>query len=294
MQKISNNKLILGTVQFGLEYGINNSIGKPSFEVIKDILDLAFLNGVNILDTAEAYGDSQEILGRYHKQSKNKFEIITKFCRTRKDLSEDILKRVETDLTTLNVESLYCYMYHSFNDFISFYKKDSDRIKNLKQQKLIKKFGISVYTNEEIEAVLEFKEVDLIQLPFNILDNINLRGEIIRKANENGVEVHTRSTFLQGLIFKNSNDLSSSLKPIKPYLDSIKCISKNYNITIQDLALKYVLSQKKINNILIGVETLEQLEMNFNITLNNLSQETINEINAINIKDVRLLNPSNW
>ena len=181
-----------------------------------------------------------------------------------------------------------------FSDFVSFYETDMDGIKYLKQKGLIKKFGVSVYSNEELEKVLEFKEIDLIQLPFNILDNNNLRGKIIQKAKNNGVEVHTRSTFLQGLFFKDTNELKNSLKPLKKSLNFMKDISKNNNVAIQNLALGYVYSQKNIDNVLIGVDTLEQLEININSIEKKISNLEIKEIEKIKIEDINLLNPSNW
>ena len=288
------SKTILGTVQFGLDYGVNNIKGKPSFETVKKILDTGYSKGIFMLDTAESYGDSQEIIGRYHKQTDNKFKIITKFSAFRKDLPEKIIKRVEANIKTLNIDTLYCYMYHSFSDFILFYERDICGIKDLKKTGLIKKLGVSVYTNEELEKVLEFKEVDLIQLPFNIFDNNNLRGKIILKAKSNGIEVHTRSTFLQGLFFKDPNELKKSLNPLKKSLNLMKDISKNNNISIQNLALGYVYSQKNIDNVLIGVDNVEQLEMNINSVNNKLSILNINKIEKIKIMDITLLNPSNW
>ena len=189
------SKTILGTVQFGLDYGVNNVEGKPSVETVKKILDIGYSKGIGILDTAEAYGDSQEIIGRYHKQADNKFKIITKFSAFRKDLPDKIIERVESNIKTLNIDTLYCYMYHSFLDFITFYERDICGIRELKITGLIRKLGVSVYTNEELEKVLEFKEVDIIQLPFNLFDNNNLRGKIMMKAKSNGIEIHTRSTF---------------------------------------------------------------------------------------------------
>ena len=294
MIKLKKTKLILGTVQFGLNYGINNSKGKPSFETVKNILDIAYSKGIKILDTAEAYGDSQEVLGNYHQQSDNKFDIITKYSANRKDLSDDIIERVKTDIETLNVSSLYCYMYHSFDDFILFYKRDKEGIGYLKKKGLIKKFGVSVYTNEEIKKVLETKEVDLIQLPFNLLDNKNLRGNTIQEAKDKGVEIHTRSAFLQGLFFKDTDSLKTSIQPLKENLDLIYDTAKKGNIEIQNLALGYVYNQKNIDNVLIGVDTVEQLEMNIKSVNFKLLDETINNINKIKIKETGLLNPSNW
>ena len=104
---MQNNKIILGTVQFGLDYGINNKAGKPTYDTIKEILDLAFKKNINFLDTAEAYGDSQEKIGNYHLRSLNVFKVITKFSPSRKDLPNNISERIKCNLNTLKVESLY-------------------------------------------------------------------------------------------------------------------------------------------------------------------------------------------
>src|SRR5690349_3253425 len=111
------NKIILGTVQFGLDYGIANRSGKPTTNEVTAILDCAAANNVRMLDTAEAYGDSQEVIGRYHRASSNRFDVITKYSASRKDLPADIVSRVEKDIDTLGVDSLYGYMFHSFRDF---------------------------------------------------------------------------------------------------------------------------------------------------------------------------------
>ena len=128
------SKLILGTVQFGINYGINNKIGKPSSNEIKEILDFAFERNINILDTAEAYGSSQERIGGYIKQSNNKFEIITKYSRYRNDLPSNIVDRVKKNLEILNVEKLYCYMFHNFNDYTSFFNLFKDDLSKWKRK----------------------------------------------------------------------------------------------------------------------------------------------------------------
>ena len=115
------NKIVVGTVQFGLHYGVNNVSGRPSKEMAYSILDFAFENKIRLLDTAEAYGDSHEVIGNYHRQSENKFEVITKFSSKRTDLPSNLTERILQDMDILNVTSLYCYMFHSFNDFKSYY-----------------------------------------------------------------------------------------------------------------------------------------------------------------------------
>ncbi|MDA9003693.1 aldo/keto reductase, partial [Flavobacteriales bacterium] len=98
-----NSKLILGTVQFGLDYGVNNTAGKPSKENIKSILDSAYNSGIKLLDTAEAYGDSQNKLGEYHSNSTNKFNVITKFSSNTEGFSLNIIERVYNNLKILGV-----------------------------------------------------------------------------------------------------------------------------------------------------------------------------------------------
>ncbi len=202
---MQNNKIILGTVQFGLDYGINNKAGKPTYDTIKEILDLSFKKNINFLDTAEAYGDSQEKIGNYHSHSSNVFRVITKFSPSRKDLPNNISERIKCNLNTLKVESLYSYMFHSYTDFKTYFSLFKKELLSMKNEGLIKKIGVSLNSNEEIEDVLNCNHIDLIQLPFNLLDNNNQRKKTLIKAKEKGLEIHTRSVFLQGLFLKNQN-----------------------------------------------------------------------------------------
>lgn len=287
------HKLILGTVQFGLNYGINNIKGKPSFLEVKDILDISFLNGIRLLDTAESYGDSQERIGAYHEKSSNSFLVITKFSATRLDLPYNIKERVYANLKTLRIESLYSYMFHSYVDFIKYYPDFKEDLIFLKKEKSIQKIGVSLYTNEELEEVLKYDEVDLIQLPFNLLDNSSQRKEILLKAKSMGVEIHTRSVFLQGLFFKDTNMLEGSLKSLEPYLEELKSLEKENN-KMGDLALNYVFQQEYIDNVLIGVDTVAQLITNIDSIQKQLPKSIIERIDKIQVQEKKMLNPSNW
>lgn len=288
------NKIILGTVQFGLEYGINNSSGKPNEETVFSILDLAFKSDICLLDTAEAYGDSQEIIGTYHKLSANKFKIITKFSSSRRDLSKNLTERIHQNLAILNINSLYCYMFHSFDDFTKYFHLYKDEITELKRNGVIKKFGVSVYTNQEIEELLKYEAVDLIQLPFNLLDNNTKRSAIIKKAKDKGVEIHTRSTFLQGLFFINVESLPGKLMILEPYLNKINHVSKSNVLNLNDLSLSYVLQQKNIDSVLIGVDSVDQLRENIKTSQKKISEEVMKQVDLIDVKEITLLNPSNW
>lgn len=287
------NKLILGTVQFGLEYGINNYVGKPSDDEVKSILDHAYKQNVCFLDTAEAYGDSQERIGNYHKKVKHKFNLITKYSSQIK-LPPSIRERVQHNLTTLNVDKLYSYMFHSYNDYKLYHSRFCEDLNAMVNEGLIEKIGVSLYTNEEALQVLKNESIRLIQLPFNLLDNLNKRETVLTKANELGVEVHTRSVFLQGLFFKDLSLLSEKLKQLKPYLQSIRCLQEENNIKMQDLALNYAIKQELISKILIGVDSLVQLKENIDSTKTQLDNSIMEKINEMDVKEIKILNPVNW
>lgn len=289
MQTIS--KIVLGTVQLGLNYGINNNSGKPNKAESNKILDFAFTQGIRLLDTAEAYGDSQEVIGDYHKSSKNKFDVITKLSS--KKAFENLTNRVTSDLNALNASSLYCYMFHSHGDFKLYYNGYKKEIRSLKESGTIKKIGGSIYTNAEMDDLLNY-DVDLIQLPFNLLDNHTQRGDLIKRAKDKGIEIHTRSAFLQGLFFKEIDRLPNSLIDLTGPLISLKEIAKRYNITMTDLALSYVTQQNAIDKILIGVESVEQLKQNINSLNHTIPEEVIREIDKIKVINHDLLNPSKW
>ena len=288
-----NSKLILGTVQFGLDYGVNNTTGKPSKVNIRSILDSAYNSGIQLLDTAEGYGDSQIKIGEYHNNSTNKFKIITKFSSNAEGFSSNIIERVHNNLKILDIDKLYCYMFHSFDDFKKYFEKYRRDLLILKRDGIINNIGVSLYSNDELESVLKFNEITLVQLPFNLLDNNNKRGNIIKKAKAKGIEIHTRSAFLQGLFFKNTNEFSVKIKPLEPYLNLLNDLCDE-DYKMNDLALNYVCNQKNIDKVLIGVDNVQQLESNILSEKKYIKKELTNNIEVIDVKETKLLNPSNW
>lgn len=288
------NKTILGTVQFGLDYGINNSLGKPKPETVFSILDLAHENNIKLLDSAEAYGNSYEIIGQYHARANNKFEVITKFCAARTDLPSWIVERVEHNLKTLSVDSIYCYMFHSFSDFVKYYPRYKQDLIALKESGKVGKIGVSVYTNSEIEKLLEEEEIDVLQLPFNLLDNVSQRLSVLEKAKLSGKEIHARSIFLQGLFFKNTNELPRVLQPLRPHLEEIQKLAIDAKINLNQLCLKYAFEQEGLDHVLIGVDSLEQLVDNIRAISEEMPDNIFKKINEITVAETELLSPRNW
>jgi aryl-alcohol dehydrogenase-like predicted oxidoreductase len=287
-----NSKLILGTVQFGLNYGINNTIGKLTEDQVFELLESAYELGVRTLDTAEAYGNAHSVISNFHKQSKKRFNIISKYSSSNFDYPIDLVERIKVHCSNFNVNYLEGYMFHSYNDFKM--NINPNVLDNIKNSGLVKKIGVSVYSNDEIEDLLNFKNINLIQLPFNLFDNEYQRKEILEKAKKRNIEIHTRSVFLQGLFFKDINTLTNCLLPLKNNLSELSLILKNNNISIESLALNYPLNKTYIDKVLIGVDSLEQLKKNIKATENDFDESIYEKIDCIQIKNTKLLNPSNW
>ncbi len=288
------NKIILGTVQLGLNYGINNTNGKPSTDEAMAILNLAHDSGISILDTAEAYGNSQEIIGLFHKKHPDKkFEVITKLSQIENITNTTLKQLVENNIKTLQVANLYCYMFHHFDEFLE--KKELIKeLLVLKKEKKIQKIGISIYDNSELSYILENTTYfDIVQVPFNLLDNASIKKELLEKAKQKNIEIHVRSVFLQGLFFKPLDQLPEKLKVLEKEIIKLQNIQKENEIDMATLALKYTLEKKYIDYCLIGVDSVAQLKNNLK-TIVKTTTIPHQEIDTIKVENTELLNPTNW
>ncbi|MHA7863439.1 MAG: aldo/keto reductase [Flagellimonas marinaquae] len=282
----------MGTVQLGLDYGINNKSGKPELTEAFEILSSAYKRGIRILDTAEAYGNSQEVIGSFHKKNpKAKFNIISKVSKDGNlgNIKDNLLK----SLKVLEIESFYGYMVHNYQTLKETPSVYPDML-NIKNEGFTKLIGISLYDNDEIQDVIDNYHFDFIQIPYNLMDNHNFRGEMIEKAKNSGLGVHTRSSFLQGLLFMDIMELPKSLGPVKKDLERIKGICARHNMEVQDLSLGYVNSKNYIDHIVIGVDSNKQLLSNLKSAENVLSEEIILEVEEIKVENKEMLNPTNW
>ena len=284
-------KLILGTVQFGLDYGINNKNGQMSEQEVFDILDFSKSKRISYLDTAAAYGNSEERIGSYIAQKNDTFfKIITKFDLKKYQSPIDSLNE---SLSKLNVSCVDTIMFHNYDDFL---KTTQYQLEKLLEHKGIKfkKLGISVYTNEQIDVVCKTKIFQTIQMPFNPLDNNNIRGEAMRMMKTNGIEIHTRSVFLQGLFFMPLENIPAKLEPLTSYLSRMNQISSHYQVGKSALALHYNLSNQLISGVLMGVDSVKQLEQNIALINAQIPQLAFDAIDEIQVKESSLLNPATW
>lgn len=281
--KDSSLKIALGTVQFGLKYGIGNIQGRTNSVEASKILDTAFSYGIRVIDTAQAYGDSEKVLGKLHD---NRFQIITKINPSPKD-SRSTELIVQESLENLNLKYLHGVLFHSASSAIN-NPRIVEELKNIKRVGIIQKLGFSVYTPKELqELIAKYGMPDIIQIPYNHLDR--RFEQIATDLHQKGVEIHTRSAFLQGLFFLNNEDLPEFFKPIAQYLFELKNKFSNSDKLAQAL-LNYCLCKEFIDFVVIGVNNEAQL--NENISGSKILWEDLPEAPK-NIEE-RILMPNLW
>ena len=281
-------KLVLGTAQFGMQYGINNHDGIPNDEQLKNILLEAQKNQIIHLDTAFDYGDAQQRLG---KIDLNGFKLISKL----KGLSsyEDLEKKFIDTLSQLNTDKIYALLFHSPNELI----KNSliwSWFKQLKKANPDLKIGYSVYTVGELDILLESGIIpEIIQIPFNIFDN-EFQDRFDR-LKELKVEIHVRSVFMQGLFFMELDKLPFRVLGLKNELKKLHEICNKWNVGVSQAALQFVASKKQISGIVIGVDSIDHLNNNIRLFKEPIDQPFFDEINKLFLKlDNPLKKTNEW
>ncbi|MDF5690823.1 aldo/keto reductase [Aquirufa aurantiipilula] len=281
-------KLALGTVQFGLPYGINNQFGVPEDGELSNIFSLAKEAGIDVLDSAQGYGNAEERIG---KLSKNEFHVITKFKKLESPLPFHL--ELKESLRKLKSDSVYGYMAHD-GDLLIGNPAWWDSLKKAKELGLVKKIGYSLYSVNQLESLLAKQMIpDLIQFPYNVLDR-RFESYLSHLASL-GVEIHTRSVYLQGLLHMDPNQIPIYVRALHPYLIQVREIVNKYDVSLSQVCLGFCIQNPFINKVVIGVDNVFQLTENIDLCKKeSLTEETMNELLSIEVKDKNLLNPANW
>ena len=297
-------KIILGTAQLGLNYGITNEKGKPSVDTSLDIIKTALDNNITDFDTAKAYGNSEEIIGIANEKYNN-MNIITKLDTfpdvnetTTKDIIEKkINKSINDSRKFLKVKIIDTLLLHRFSHYNN--KFIWNHLLDLKKQNKIINIGVSVYYVKEAIEALKDKDIKHIQLPINILDGTWFCKEFLELVKKrHDVTIHCRSIFLQGILI-SSQDKWPNLDNInsEEYVNKLDNLTRTFNFNNKiELCLSYVKSIDWIDGLLMGVDNVSQLKEN--IKLFNIRKLKKNEFDLIRttFKNVpeNLLNPSMW
>lgn len=291
-------KLGLGTAQFGLDYGVTNLRGQVPLTEVKAILSKAAASGVDVLDTAAAYGDSEALLGRLAGEAKA-FRLVTKLPSL-SQLEDEGLRReswrraFEQSLERLRVDRVDVLLAHDAADLLG---RDGDRLwrlmEDFREAGAAGKVGASLYSGAEIDTLLERCELGAVQLPINALDQRLVRGGHLSKLASRGIEVHARSAFLQGLLLSAPERLPGGFAGLaKPLADWIGLLSARGLSQLQG-ALLAVRQRPEIACLVVGVAGPEQLEEILS-AWHSIEAEAAIDLDALKVADSRLLDPQNW
>lgn len=284
------SKISLGTVQFGMNYGINNKLGQVSEKEVFEILDYSHNKGIISLDTSYLYGSSESVIGKFFKDRSINFEIVSKLPSINNINVIDIFKK---SLFRLNKNSIYGYLIHHF-DFFKNNISIWNELVNLKKEGLINKIGFSIYYPDDLEFLYSRNIYpDIIQCPFNIFDQ-RFEKYFIDDRFKN-IDFYVRSIFLQGLFFIDLKDLPTNISLLKGKLEMLNKISEEESISIYNLALSFVLNTKGIHKLIIGIDSLnhvKELVIELEKTYNNQNiHKKLLELKEFN-EDLIL--PLNW
>ena len=292
------SRLVLGTAQLGMPYGIANSTGQPDFETAVAIIKTAWEGGIREFDTAQAYGESEAVLGRALSSLgiANDVRIITKLDpKLDPHQGQDIKRAVDRSLERLQLPCLFGLMLHREEWLDDLDKGLGKTLQALVLDGWVQHLGVSLYTPAMALQALKSDIVDMIQVPANILDRRFADAGVFNLANEKRKQVYIRSVFLQGLLLMKPEDLPVNMGFAKTTLSKIDNLCAQYKYSRQQLALLYIKCKYPQVRIIVGAETLTQLEQNVNIWRNNhISTSEINEFDRLLIGDERIINPSLW
>lgn len=286
-------KIGIGTVQWGMAYGISNSTGKTSEKEVENILSLAHNAGIKLIDTAALYGEAEKVLG-YH--SLDEFLVVTKTIKLAKSEidSEDaklLIKSFEKSLRDLRVGRVYGLLIHHPDDLLV---KGGQYLVEalwlLKNRGLVEKIGVSIYDSRQLKLLCNLLKPDIIQLPLNALDQRLIKDGSLNYLNENGIEIHSRSVFLQGLLLMPLDDLPSYFTPWRRNLELWHRACQQQGFTPLEAALNFVMGIEAVNHCVIGLENVRQLQ-----DCIRASQKAERfDACCLFSSDINLINPANW
>ncbi|CAN7157799.1 aldo/keto reductase [Paenibacillus sp. LjRoot56] len=292
-------KLGIGTVQFGVNYGISNSSGQTKFEEVVEVLREAQQRGVVALDTAALYGSSEYVLGQALQclSQNESFEIITKTSKcagssVEQSDADNLSRTFYESLEKLGQSSVYGLLMHQATDLLlPGGEQLYEVLLQLKKQGLVKKIGVSVYAMEEIEQVLIRYPIDLIQIPMNVLDQRLVCNGALKKMKELDIEIHVRSSFLQGLLLMDTEQ-------VPKHFDSIRTLLVEYHSELQQNrlsavqgALSFVNAFPEVDRIICGVNDRKQ----FIELVEAIKHRTHNmDFKKFAVDDVNIINPALW
>ena len=285
------NRIALGTVQFGLPYGIANQDGQVTRSVAKAMLQHAAANGIDTLDTAIAYGESETCLGEVGTTD---FKLVTKLpavpdgCA---DINSWVKEQMAASLARLGVNAVYGLLLHRSVQLLGKEGKSLyQTLQDLKDAGLVQKIGVSIYAPSELDALIPQYRLDLVQAPFNLLDRRLHTSGWLQRLKHEGVEIHARSAFLQGLLLMQRKDIPPKFAPWSELWSSWHSWLACHSASAVQACLAYPLSFPEIDRVVVGADSKSQLEQ----IINAARAAMPGDFPDLYCDDENLINPARW
>jgi len=282
--------IVIGTAQFGLNYGISNQTGQVKNSAAVNILSFAQTIGINSLDTAVAYGNSQEVIGYAQKQLDGQFNIITKLSVDNVS-TEQVIEQVQDSLSLLHCKQLDTILLHQADELLNERKAENyQKLSALKTLGLCRKIGVSFYHPEQFLQLATEMKLDVIQVPINIFDQRFLAAQVKEKVQSDNIEVHARSLFLQGLLLMNVEQLPAYFGSFQSQLRTFQQMLKEEQLTALQACLSFAKSTQFVDKFVVGISQLSELEQ-IVLEYSNIDKRQFTEYAST---ELGLINPALW
>lgn len=295
---MSVSKLVLGTAQLGMKYGIANKTGQPNQKTATEIIRMAWEQGIREFDTAQGYGISEFVLGKALSQLciASQARVISKFDPHLDHLNAKILSdSLDKSLEQLGIQSLYGIMLHR-EEMLSFWNQGISAIlNNIVRSGRASHIGIAVYSPEKAIQALNLEGIDMVQIPTNILDRRFEDAGVYELAERKKKQLYIRSVFLQGLILMRPEEIPEKLNFARPVVEKIDMLSRDFNLSRSEIALGYLKTQMPNAHVMFGAETPIQVKNNTDAFQKNMPESFCRQIRmTFTNEPERLLNPVLW
>ena len=285
------DKIIIGTAQFGLDYGIANSKGKMKTNEIKKIIKYARTNYIKNIDTAHAYGDSEQRLGNVGIKN---FNVIVKLPATNPTQPYDqwVKKSIHSSFKKLKINKADTVLVHNAKFLLNtkMGKKIYEELKKFKNKNIIKNIGVSIYSINDLKNIIKKFPMDVVLISLNIFDQRILNKKIINTLKRKNIKIYTRSTFLQGLLLMSKNKIPAKFNRWKKKFDMWFRELEDKKVSAYDACLDFVMKNKDVDKTLIGIDDFKQFKEIFKDKPKiNINYKKFNS-NKIN----KLINPAKW
>jgi len=286
------SKIALGTVQFGLPYGITNQYGQISPAEAVKILSLAKNAEIDVIDTAIEYGDSEQMLGNVGFEG---FNVVTKLPALpidRVNIAQWVTQQIARSRQRLKASNLYGVLLHRPADLLGDGGKALARsLETLKEAQVVQKVGVSIYGPDELAQVGDISNIDVVQAPLNVVDRRLQISGWLHRLKDSGVEIHTRSAFLQGLLLMDRRDIPPKFGRWSRRWDEWHQFLSQTGTSALVACLSYPLSLPEVDRVVVGVDSSQQLE-----DILSAAEGVDHSIDTSFMvsSDKRLINPSHW